>query len=111
MLRVTARVGDRVTAELPEDFDLYTAPGLRAVCGRIIDEGCRHLTLDASRTVHMDSTGITALVTWYQRLDRLGGTLSVVEVDHHLHDLLLRLGLHTVLSLTPRSPPAGTSGP
>lgn len=101
MLHVTQRVGDRVTAELPEDADLHTTPGLRAIGDRVIDEGCRHLTLDASRTLHVDSTGISALITWYQRLDALDGSLTLSGVGEHLYGLLTRLGLHTVMAITP----------
>lgn len=103
MLHVTVRAGDRVTARLPEDVDLYSTPGLRAVGERIIDEGCRHLTLDASGILHLDSSGITLLITWYQRLARLGGTLSVTGAPDHVRDLLLRLGLDTVMTVTPRT--------
>ncbi|MEU7424952.1 STAS domain-containing protein [Streptomyces sp. NPDC040750] len=103
MLHVSDRTDDRVTAGLPETVDLYTTPGLRAVGDRIIDEGCLHLTLDASHTAQMDSTGITMLITWYQRLERLGGTMSVTDVPHHLYDLLLRLGLDSVMTITPHA--------
>ncbi|MET9934934.1 MULTISPECIES: STAS domain-containing protein [unclassified Streptomyces] len=110
MLHVTARTGDRVTARLPQDVDLHTAPLLRAVGDRIIDEGCRHLTLDASRTLCLDSTGITLLITWYQRLDPLGGTLSLTQANTAVYYLLHRLGLHTVMTITPHTPAPGTLG-
>jgi anti-anti-sigma factor len=101
VLHVTARAGDRVTAQLPKDVDLHTTPGLRAIGDRIIDEGCRHLTLDASHTLHVDSTGINALIVWYRRLDALHGSLTLSGVSEHLSGLLRRLGLHTVLAITP----------
>ncbi|MEV5432360.1 STAS domain-containing protein [Streptomyces sp. NPDC052701] len=101
MLHVIAREGDRVTAELPEDVDLYTTPALRAVVHRLIDEGCRRLVLDASRTVHLDSTGVSALVAWFHRLDGQGGTLVVTGLSEALHRMLTILGLDTVMALTP----------
>ncbi len=55
----------------------------------------------------MDSTGVSALVGWYQRLDVVGGSLGVTG----LHDGLLRmftiLGLDNVMSLKPG--PAATA--
>ncbi|MFF5637076.1 STAS domain-containing protein [Streptomyces sp. NPDC012825] len=111
MLHVTARAGNRVTARLPEDVDLHTAPLLRAVGDRVIDEGCRHLTLDASRTSCMDSSGVTLLITWYQRLDRLEGTVELIQVSTNMYELLHRLGLHTAMTITPRTPAPGTPGP
>ncbi|MET9390210.1 STAS domain-containing protein [Streptomyces sp. NPDC006624] len=106
MLHISEREGDRVVAELPEDVDLYTAPSVVTAVHALIDSGCRHLVLDASHTLHMDSTGVSALVGWYQRLDEAGGSLSVIG----LHDGLLRmfgvLGLDTVISLKPAGPAA-----
>ncbi|MER6535433.1 STAS domain-containing protein [Streptomyces sp. 900105755] len=101
MLHVTERAGDRVVAQLPEDVDLHSTPGLRAVGDRMIDEGCRHLTLDCSGTLYLDSTGISAIVVWYQRLDAVGGSLTLSEVNEHLYSLLTRLGLHTAITITP----------
>ncbi|GAB1332340.1 STAS domain-containing protein [Streptomyces sp. NPDC093260] len=103
MLQVTERTDDEVVARLPQDVDLYTTPGLRAVGDRIIDEGCRHLVLDASDTLHVDSTGITLIITWYRRLDRMGGAVVLTQVQDHLCDLLLRLGLGTVMTITRRT--------
>ncbi|MCS0604364.1 STAS domain-containing protein [Streptomyces sp. LP11] len=111
MLHVTERAGDRVVARLPEDVDLHTTPGLRAVGDRIIDEGCRHLTLDASRTLHLDSTGICAFVVWYQRLDALSGSLTLSGVSEHLYGLLARLGLHTAMTITAGGAASDSPGP
>ncbi|MEV7416222.1 STAS domain-containing protein [Streptomyces sp. NPDC089919] len=104
MLQITARTGDHVTARLPQDVDLDAVPGLRAIGDRIIDEGCRHLTLDASGTAHLDSSGITLLLGWYRRLARLDGSLSLVGVGRRQHALLRQLGLDTVITVVPRDP-------
>ncbi|MFJ5933984.1 STAS domain-containing protein [Streptomyces sp. NPDC093071] len=104
MLHVTMRTGNGVTALLPESVDLHTVPLLRAVGNRMIDEGCRHLTLDASRSSFLDSSGVTLLINWYQRLNRLEGTLSLTGVNTNIYDLLHRLGLDAVITLTPHAP-------
>ncbi|MER5883712.1 STAS domain-containing protein [Streptomyces sp. NPDC001941] len=109
MLDSVHHAGDRATAVLPDALDLHTTPAVRAVLDRIVDEGCRHLTLDASRTTCLDSTGITVLIHCYQRLSSLNGTLSMTELGEHPHALLIRLGLHTVITLTPL--PHGTPQP
>jgi anti-anti-sigma factor len=111
VLQITERAGDHVTGTLPEDVDFPSTPGLRAATDRIIDEGCRHLTLDASHTLHLDSTGITALLIWHQRLEDLGGTLTLTGLNQHLRYLLSRLGLDTILNLTPRTPTTDTPRP
>ncbi|MFJ3441370.1 STAS domain-containing protein [Streptomyces sp. NPDC086081] len=111
MLDVTGRAGDRVTARLPEDVDLYTTPGLRAVVDRIIDEGCRHLTLDASALQHLDSTGVTALIVWHRRLDAVGGALTLTGLAGHFHAMLTRLGLHNAFAFEPEAPSADNPSP
>ncbi|WP_228973209.1 STAS domain-containing protein [Streptomyces sp. DH12] len=99
MLRVIQRTGDRVTAALPADVDLHTTPRLCAVGDRIIDEGCRHLVLDASGTDHLDSTGISVFIAWYKRLSALGGSLTLTEVDERHLAVLTRLGLTSIMTI------------
>ncbi|MFF9087511.1 STAS domain-containing protein [Streptomyces sp. NPDC014991] len=106
MLRIIESQGDRTRAQLPEDVDLYTTSTLRTAVDGLIDAGCRHLVLDASRTLHMDSTGVSALVGWYQRLDALGGSLGVTGLDDGLLRMFTILGLDTVMSLTPGKTPS-----
>ncbi|MEU0053752.1 STAS domain-containing protein [Streptomyces sp. NPDC006184] len=106
MLHITGSQGDRTRAELPEDVDLYTTASLRTAVDGLIDAGCRHLVLDASRTQHMDSTGVSALVGWYQRLDTLGGSLSVTGLDDGLLRMFTILGLDSVMTLTPGKTPS-----
>ncbi|MER7762259.1 STAS domain-containing protein [Streptomyces sp. NPDC097619] len=101
MLQITARTGDRVTARLPDHVELEVVPALRAIGDRLIDEGCRHLVLDASDTVRLDSDGVALLLAWYRRLERLEGTLSLTGVGEPPLSLLLRLGLDGVLGITP----------
>lgn len=111
MLDVTGRVGDQVTARLPEDADLHTTPRLCAVVNRIIDEGCRHLTLDASLLRHLDSTGVTALLAWCRRLATLGGTLTLTGLTGHPHAMLTRMGLHIAITITPDTTSGDTTSP
>ncbi|MFI8193297.1 STAS domain-containing protein [Streptomyces sp. NPDC085946] len=103
---MSEREGDRTVAELPEDVDLYTTASLRVAVERVIDEGCRHLVLDASRTQHLDSTGVSALVGWYHRLERNGGTLAVTGLNDGLLRMLTMLGLDTVMTLEPGTAPS-----
>lgn len=111
MLNVTGREGDRVTARLPEDVDLYTTPGLCALVNRMIDEGCRHLTLDASAVRRLDSTGVTAFITWYQRLATPGGTLTLTGLTGHPQLMLTRMGLHILFIITPDPPSDDNTSP
>lgn len=111
MLNVTGRAGDHVSARLPENLDLHTTPGVRALVDRIIDEGCLHLTLDGCALRHLDSTGVTALLAWYRRLHALDGTLTLTNLTGHPHLMLTRMGLHTALSITPDTPSADTTSP
>ncbi|MDO0924311.1 STAS domain-containing protein [Streptomyces sp. TG1A-8] len=105
MLEDIRRTGERVTAALPEDVDLYTSPELHSAGERLIDDGCRHLVLDLSRVQNWDSTGITVFLSWYQRLAGSGGSLSLTGVGDHLQRVFSRLGLDTFLLITPGAAP------
>ncbi|MGW6544822.1 STAS domain-containing protein [Streptomyces massasporeus] len=107
VLHIIERDDDRVLAQLPEDVDLYTTPSVATAVNGLIDSGCRHLVLDATRTLHMDSTGVSALVGWYQRLDAAGGSLGITGLHEGLLRMFTILGLDNVMSLGPG--PAATA--
>lgn len=74
---------DGVTVvDLEGDIDFESgASEFKAVMGREIDAGERHLVVDLSRVDLMDSTGLGVLVRSEQRLRPLGGSLAVVCGD------------------------------
>ena len=81
------------------DLDLHTAPELREVLGRAIDEGRNRLVVDLTETSYMDSSGLTALVVAHKRVRKRGGQLVVVNVDPSIGRTFEITGLHLLFPL------------
>jgi anti-sigma B factor antagonist len=81
------------------DLDLHTAPELREVLGRAIDEGRSRLVVDLTETTYMDSSGLTALVVAHKRVRKRGGQLVVVNVDPSIGRTFEITGLHLLFPL------------
>ncbi|MEG8277311.1 STAS domain-containing protein [Streptomyces sp. AHA2] len=101
MLTLISREEDLAVAALPEDVDFFTSAGVRAAGERILDGGCRYLVVDTSPVDYIDSTGITVLLTFWQRLEAAGGALLVAVPDEHLRWRLETLGLAGVMPVAP----------
>jgi anti-sigma B factor antagonist len=81
------------------DLDLHTAPELREVLGRAIDEGRSRIVVDLTETSYMDSSGLTALVVAHKRLRKRDGQLVVVNVDPSIGRTFEITGLHLLFPL------------
>ena len=81
------------------DLDLHTAPELREVLGRAIDEGRSRIVVDLTETSYMDSSGLTALVVAHKRLRSRDGQLVVVNVDPSIGRTFEITGLHLLFPL------------
>src|SRR5205807_376501 len=62
-------------------IDLYSAPEFKSALANAVDDGCLDLVVDLSEVNFMDSTGLGVLVGMLKRLDRAGGTLTIVTSD------------------------------
>ncbi|MFF9164223.1 STAS domain-containing protein [Streptomyces longwoodensis] len=100
MLQLISRQDDLVIASLEEEVDLFTSDEVRAAGERLLDDGCRLLILDTSRLTYIDSSGITALLALWQRLDDEQGALIMAIPDEHLRRRMSILGLDGVITVT-----------
>ncbi|MCS0604358.1 STAS domain-containing protein [Streptomyces sp. LP11] len=108
MLQLIDREDALIVAALPEDVDLFTSPDVRAAGEGLLDGGCRFLVLDTSTVAHIDSSGITVLLAFWQRLDEAGGAMVLSVPDPHLRWRLDILGLDSVMDVTQTLPDAVT---
>jgi anti-sigma B factor antagonist len=90
---------ERYLVAVAGDLDLHTAPELREVLGRAIDEGRNRLVVDLTETSYMDSSGLTALVVAHKRVRKRGGQLVVVNVDPSIGRTFEITGLHLLFPL------------
>lgn len=68
---------------LEGDVDILSAPELKQMLLRTIDDGARQILVDLTRVKHLDSTGLGVLVNAARRFAR--GSLAIVT-----HDVTLR---------------------
>ncbi|CAL9653292.1 hypothetical protein SUDANB108_06713 [Streptomyces sp. enrichment culture] len=101
MLQLIERDGDLAVAALVDDVDFFTSSDLRTAGHRLLDEGCRYLVLDTSSLSFIDSSGITVLLAFWQRLHAADGALVLAVPDTALRRRMDVLGLDTVLTITP----------
>ncbi|WP_369192947.1 STAS domain-containing protein [Streptomyces djakartensis] len=106
MLTLISREEDLAVAALPEDVDFFTSADVRAAGEELLDGGCRYLVLDTTPVDYIDSTGITVLLAFWQRLEAAGGALLVAVPDEHLRWRLRTLGLAGVMPVAPTLPEA-----
>lgn len=101
MLQLIERDGDLAVAALVDDVDFFTSSDLRTAGHRLLDDGCRYLVLDTSPLSFIDSSGITVLLAFWQRLHTADGALVLAVPDEGLRRRMDVLGLDTVLTITP----------
>jgi anti-anti-sigma factor len=101
VLQLIERDGDLAVAALVDDVDFFTSSDLRTAGHRLLDDGCRYLVLDTSPLSFIDSSGITVLLAFWQRLDTADGALVLAVPDEGLRRRMDVLGLDSVLTITP----------
>jgi anti-sigma B factor antagonist len=86
-----------VTGEL----DHHTAPQLTQALRNAPLAHDRPLVIDLSGLAYCDSTGITVLVTAYQRTEAAGTSFSLAGLSHDLHRVFQTVGLDQVFTFHP----------
>jgi anti-sigma B factor antagonist len=66
---------------LAGELDVATATGLHARLNRLIDDDHHDLLLNLSALSFMDASGVGTLVEVHQRLEKLGGRLTLTFVQ------------------------------
>jgi anti-sigma B factor antagonist len=83
------------------ELDLATAPELSDLTTRLLDQGDARLVYDLSGLTFCDSTGLTVFVRAKNRVDELGGRLSLAAPSPIVHRVLDVSGLLQVLDTRP----------
>ncbi len=77
-------------------LDIHSAPELRTVLARLVEEGRLILVVDLSAIDDVDSTGLGVLVGGLKRVHFKGGTLSLVVTNDRLRAILSKTALTKV---------------
>jgi len=83
------------------ELDAYTAPELRDVLDRQLDEGCSTILTDLTDLRYLDSTGLGILVGTAKRCRQAGGDLAVVCTRPNLLKIFQISGTQEILNVTP----------
>ena len=84
---------DAVIITMQGELDAYTAPALREVTMRALQEGHRTLLIDAAGLSFIDLTGMGLLVALSERTQAEGGSMRMVGASHQVTRALDLAGL------------------
>jgi anti-sigma B factor antagonist len=90
----------RVTGEV----DAVTAPELRALGSRLLDDGARTLLVDCAALTFIDSAGLSVLLELHDLADVRFATMTISHPSEHVRRLLAITGLDQKLILAPSTP-------
>jgi anti-anti-sigma factor len=101
-LTISSEPRDSVTLiSVQGELDLATAPELAELTTRLLEQGDSRLVYDLSGLTFCDSTGLTVFVRAKNRIDELGGRLSLAAPSPIVHRVLDVSGLLQVLDTRP----------
>ena len=82
------------------ELDMSTASQLRDELLRVTSGGARHVTVDLSDLMFIDSTGLSVLITGLKRLRQGGGDLALRAPNPGTRKVLEITGLTEVFAIT-----------
>jgi anti-anti-sigma factor len=93
--------GAQATIILGGKLTASEVPNLKSEMKRLIGAGATLMTLDCTRLLIMDSTGIGCLVAAHNSLDQVDGKLFMTQVSSDMYDLLCSMRLDRRVKITP----------
>lgn len=99
---------EEVTLHVEGEIDLTTCDMLFKRLRGLLLEGCRRVRVDLSGVRHLDSSGISLIVTAFEDFRAVRGRLLLVNVPTHVSRVLHALGLQFLMwyDLEVLKPPA-----
>lgn len=89
-----------VAIHLDGEFDVYTAPEIRQILCRFLDEGVTELLINLEHVRYIDSTGLSALLTAARRLGEGRGRIVLVSTHPQINKIFQITGLNKVFRIT-----------
>jgi anti-sigma B factor antagonist len=88
------------TVHVRGELDALSAPELRPVFDRLVEDGRRDITIDLSELRLIDSSGVGALVGLYKRTRAQGGSVRFVGLNSQPLVIFKMLRLDVVFGLS-----------
>ncbi len=90
--------GSILFVALPEEIDHYQTPELvKAIDAAMISGGIDCIVFDFANTRFMDSSGIGLLAGRYRKIQSMGGSIKVQNVNEHLRKILQLSGIGKII--------------
>ena len=74
------RRGDIIILLIIGEIDLYNAPEIKDVIGKLIEEKIYNVIIDLEKVSYIDSSGIGALISSLSNLKKYQGGLKIINV-------------------------------
>ena len=71
----------------------------RELLSRMMDTGQKHLAVDLTRAVIIDSSAIGCILACHKRLELMGGEIIVVTTPNRVMEALLQTSVHRVIRI------------
>lgn len=100
MIVITREDNKAVVRPAGEDIVAASIPELRSKMRAVVDEGVRNLVIDLTDVRMVDSCGIGLLISAYNSLRKLGGSLAVVHASPEILQLFQTMRMHQHFSVS-----------
>jgi anti-sigma B factor antagonist len=81
------------------DLDIYSVRQVTSAVRRLLDQGCRDLTLDLSAVTFLDAAALGALIRAASKAHDLDGTFAITSAAGPVRRLCAMTGLGLTLGL------------
>jgi anti-sigma B factor antagonist len=106
----TAQEEDGVSVRLSGELDMLAAPQLSDTLSELLDAGHKHIVVDLTDLVFVDSSGLSALLGAHQDAQTRGATLVLQSPNERIVRLVNITGLGDVfeVSVAPEGEPTSS---
>jgi anti-sigma B factor antagonist len=94
--------GNAFVVTVAGEVDMYTAPALEQALEGVVGLGGTTVVLDLTEVSFIDSTLLSVLLRYRDRLNNLGGELAIVTDDRRIRRTFEITGLDRIFTIEPR---------
>lgn len=100
MIVLTREDNKAVVRPAGDDIVAASIPELRSKMRRAVEEGVRELVVDLTEVQMVDSSGIGLLISAYNSLRKVGGSLAVIHASAEILELFQTMRMHQHFSVS-----------
>ncbi|MFA5060574.1 MAG: STAS domain-containing protein [Candidatus Omnitrophota bacterium] len=78
---------DFVVVAIDGEIDLDSSPQMRKIFQELMDKGKSRIVIDFEKVSYIDSSGLATLIEMMQRLKKIQGQLSLVQMSDKIRSL------------------------